>query len=125
MKSLDGKAVLGKKLPKEYMADKTEYEITLTGLEVQALYGLFDRPQVVIHLDGGLVRSVATDTPGLRFRVLDHDLEGGDPKEIQRVDGERVLITQDAMAELNRPHVGKAFDVESYYLTDQGAGNED
>lgn len=77
-------------------------------------------PKIVIHLDGGLVREVITDTPGVIFKVIDHDTEGCPDDEINKLGGEEVIITQHDNANFDVPHILEVFDTDSNFLDEKG-----
>lgn len=74
------------------------------------------KPKVVIHIEGGLVQCVISDQEGIEYKVIDHDIEGSQEGESQKIDGYEVLITQHDEAEFDVPHVLKVYGAVSNYL---------
>lgn len=62
---------------------------------------------ILVHLDGGLVRTVSSNNPalnGLKVLVIDYDVEGCDPSEIKEVDQgdgrtEEAYVREDSVIE--------------------------
>jgi hypothetical protein len=50
-----------------------------------------DRPKVVMVVEGGVLRDVIADCE-IEFIVVDHDVQGNDPKDLVKIEGQNAYV---------------------------------